>query len=246
MLRPLTSACLSGLLLTACGGAPESELSPTTDPLSTQQFALCSGLSSTQLAISGISTYQGEMAGNGPWAVSTGSNAVRLEYYVDDVLRSFEDRMGSSGTWYFSAAGTACGTRNFMVKAFPMAVDSAGNRTVCRDGARSVSLPVTEACPTPSVSMSCWHDVNNSQVECTGSASGGSGTYNPLWQILDLDYGRSSDWHSSNPMFQRRIYCPIYQMGGAYYGITVEFKVVDSNGVESDIVSRTFSCHMRR
>jgi len=243
MLRSLSAACLSGLLLTACGGAPEIALSPNTELLVMQQSALCSGLSSLQLTISGISTYQGEMAGAGLWEVSTGANAVRLEYYVDGVLRSVEDRMGNAGTWYFSAAGMACGTRNFVVRAFPMVIDSAGNRSVCRDGSRSVSQPVAEPCPTPSVSMSCSR-FSELEIQCTGSANGGSGTYDPQWQVWDL--GQPKGWYSSNPMFQRRFYCPVFQTNGYYYTKKFEFRVIDSNGVASNIVSYSYGCIERR
>ncbi|HEX5748786.1 MAG TPA: hypothetical protein VFZ09_21270 [Archangium sp.] len=237
LLRPLVTASLSGLLLAACGGAPE-ELVPAEEQPGTQQSALCSGLSVTDLSIGGISTWQGEMAGSGPWAVSTGANAVRLEYYVDGALRSIEDRTGGSGTWYFSTTGIACGTRNFTVKAFPMVVDSAGNRTVCLDVPRSVSQAVTEACPVPSVSMTCAR-ATSTAMRCTGSATGGSGSYTPYWQ--EWEYGYPLGWYSGAMI--ETFFCPTPSTtASANTTKKAEFKVIDSNGTASAVVSRSFSC----
>ncbi|HYO56084.1 hypothetical protein [Archangium sp.] len=126
-------ALLSGLLLAACGGIPEAELGPSAETLGTQEAALCSGQYVEALSISGISSYEGEAAGSGGWDVSAFANAARLEYYIDGVLRSFEERSGNSGTWYFSRSGISCGTHNFEVRAYPMVIDSAGNRSTCID-----------------------------------------------------------------------------------------------------------------
>ncbi|HYO68474.1 MAG TPA: hypothetical protein VEU33_20565, partial [Archangium sp.] len=126
-------AVLSGLMLLACGGVPDTDLAPADEPQGTTTAALCAGASVTTLSLSGISTYQKEMAGSGDWAVST-ANAVRLEYYVDGALRSSEDRCNASGgttsctgsgPWYFSASNVACGSHAFVVKAYPMVIDSA-------------------------------------------------------------------------------------------------------------------------
>jgi hypothetical protein len=150
-------AVLSGLMLLACGGVPDAALAPVDEPLGTDTSALCAGASVTTLSLSGISTYQKEMAGSGDWAVSTSTNAVRLEYYVDGALRSSEDRCNASGgttsctgsgPWNFSASNIACGSHTFLVKAYPMVIDSAGNRTVCVDSPRSLTQTVPgEACP---------------------------------------------------------------------------------------------------
>jgi hypothetical protein len=237
LLRPLVTASLSGLLLAACGGAPE-EGAPAEELLGTQQSAMCSGLSVTGLSIGGISTYLGEMAGSGPWSVSAGANAVRLEYYVDGTLRSVEDRTGSSGSWYFSTTGIACGPRNFTVKAFPMVVDSAGNRTVCVDAPRSVSQSVAEACPPLSVSLSCAR-YSTTAMRCNGSATGGSGSYTPYWQ----------EWESTWPMgwyaggMSEIVFCPTPSTTSSANIIKkMEFKVTDSLGTTSNTVSRSFSC----
>ena len=138
-------ALLLGLWLGACGGVPEAGLAPGDEPLGTQESALCVGLSVTTLTTSGISSYQGELAGSGSWAVSSGANGIRLEYYLDGVLLSVEERLGTSGTWYFSGEMT-CGTHTFQVRGYPMVVDSGGTRTTCYSGSKSVSQSVTETC----------------------------------------------------------------------------------------------------
>ncbi|HYO70627.1 MAG TPA: hypothetical protein VEU33_31565 [Archangium sp.] len=203
-----------------------------------KQSAMCSGVSVTDLSIGGISTYLGEMAGSGPWSVSPGANALRLEYYVDGALRSIEDRTGSSGSWYFSTTGIACGPRNFTVRAFPMVVDSAGNRTVCVDMPRSVAQTVTEACPALSVSMSCARSTST-YIRCTASATGGSGSYTPYWQ--EWQYGSPLGWYAGGMV--ESLFCPTPSAtSGANTTRKFEFKVTDSIGTTSNIVSRSFSC----
>ncbi|HYO51432.1 MAG TPA: hypothetical protein VEU50_01415 [Archangium sp.] len=133
-------------LLVACGGNPEV-VSAAEESLGTQESAMCSGLSVSNLALSGASIYQGELAGSGPWAVSAGANAVRLEYSINNTLYASEERAGTSGTWYFSHAGLACGTYSLQVKAWPMVVDSAGNRTTCWAAPRTISQNVSQPCP---------------------------------------------------------------------------------------------------
>ncbi|HSP78706.1 MAG TPA: hypothetical protein VLQ93_09270 [Myxococcaceae bacterium] len=140
-------ALLPGLLLGCGGDTSEAVGAEPGESLGTQESALCSGLSVTSLVISDASTYQGTMAAVGTWAVSQFANAVRLDYYVDGVLYSSDERPGNSGTWYFSANGVACGTRTLMVKAYPMVIDSNDNRTTCWTAPNTVSQSVTEPCP---------------------------------------------------------------------------------------------------
>ncbi|HEX5749115.1 MAG TPA: hypothetical protein VFZ09_22930 [Archangium sp.] len=146
-LRPFVHVLLPLLLVVGCGTSetlpPDAE-----ESLGTQEAAVCSGLTVTTLTLSGASTYLGEMAASGSWAVSAGANAVRLEYYIDNVLYSVEERTGTSGTWYFSNTGVACGARTLLVKAWPMVIDSGGNRTTCYGALKTLSQTVTEACPT--------------------------------------------------------------------------------------------------
>jgi hypothetical protein len=225
--RLLVIAWLSGLFMAACGDAPEVERAPAAEPLGVQESAMCSGLSVTQLSINGISTYLGEMAGNGPWSVSAGANAVRLEYYVDGELRSIEERMGTSDTWYFSTSGLVCGTHNFM-----------GNRTVCLSNSVSVSHSVTEACPGPSASMSCSR-VSSTTLRCTGSATGGSGSYNPQWQ--EWEYGSPMGWYAGTMV--GNFYCLSPGTSGNFTK-KIEFKVIDGNGAASNLVTRSYSCRV--
>jgi hypothetical protein len=143
-MRPLVCAVLCGLMV-ACGGTEADPVLPE-EQLGTQQSELCSGLYVTSLVVSGASTYNGEMAASGTWTTAPGANAVRLEYYVGDTLYTTEERVGATGTWYFSTTGIACGPRNLVVKAWPMVVDSAGNRTTCSAALTSATVTVTEDC----------------------------------------------------------------------------------------------------
>jgi hypothetical protein len=233
LFRPSLRALVSGLLLSACGVLPEAELAPAGGPLGTQESALCSSLSVTQLSLQGISTYQGTMAGSGSWALSTGANAIRLEYYVDGVLRSAEERTGTSGSWYFSTSGIACGPRTFLVKAYPMVVDSNNNRTTCYDKVQTLTQTVTESCPqptTPTASVSCSTSGTSSRwtVQCTGRASGGSGSFTPYWSWI---YGtNTSSWSQTG--WTEYVDCAYSQSAAT---LQLQFKVIDSNGVESNV-----------
>jgi hypothetical protein len=170
-------ALLLGLWLGACGGVPEAGLAPADEPLGTQESASCVGLSVTNLTISGLSSYQGELAGSGSWAVSPGANGIRLEYYLDGVLVSAEEHLGTSGTWYFSGEMT-CGTHTFQVKSFPMVVASNGGRSYCYSAVRSLSQSVTETCGVRGSGFA-WIYTPSSTVSPSYSynSSGGAVTY---------------------------------------------------------------------
>jgi alpha-tubulin suppressor-like RCC1 family protein len=146
MSRPLW-ALLCGLVLAACVGEPESAWDGSEEFLGTQESELCSGLSVTTLTIAGVSSYQHELAGSGSYAVSTGANAARIEYYLDGVLIGADERVGSTGTWYASGLMN-CGNHTFLVKAYPMVVDSIGNRTTCYAAPKQTSKTVLEPCST--------------------------------------------------------------------------------------------------
>jgi hypothetical protein len=147
-LRAPLSTLLSALLLVACGDTAETVPAPAEEALGTEEAALCAGLSVPTLTIAGASIYEGLLAASGSWAVSSGANAVRLEYYVNNVLYTSEERTGTSGTWYFSTAGLACGANyTLLVKAFPMVIDSGGNRTTCWSAPKTTSTNVSEPCP---------------------------------------------------------------------------------------------------
>ncbi|WPB80798.1 hypothetical protein KYC5002_16880 [Archangium violaceum] len=225
---------LSGLLLAACGAPSEVELAPAGEPLGTAESALCSGSSVTQLSIGGISSYGGEIAGSGSWSVSSGANAVRLDYYVDGVLRSFEDRTGASGTWYFSSAGHACGTHSFEIRAYPMVIDSNGNRTVCVESPRTVSQYVEQTCAT--ASLSCSRPSSN--INCTGSGTGGAAPYRYSWNILySSDLGNwSSGWFDGGTTLSE--YCPRgFYVDAYYWNAQVQFRIIDATGVSSNVVT---------
>jgi hypothetical protein len=87
------------------------------------------------------------LSANGSWTVSSGANAVRLEYYVNGTLSTVEERVGVTGDWTFSASGAYCGIAHTLeVKAWPMIIDSAGNRTTCSAALTSASQSVTRDC----------------------------------------------------------------------------------------------------
>ncbi|MDC0712516.1 hypothetical protein POL68_28900 [Stigmatella sp. ncwal1] len=150
-LPPSLCALLSGLLLVACGGTRlEADSALAEETLGTQESSLCAGLSVSSLTLSGATMYENEVSGLGSWAVSQFSNAVRLDYYVDGVRYAIDERPGNAGSWYFSTAGIACGTHYFQVNAWPMVIDSNGNRTTCGSTpSRTVGQYVYWSCPPP-------------------------------------------------------------------------------------------------
>lgn len=240
LVRSPLRVLLSGLLLTACGGVPETELAPSGELLGTEQAALCAGLSVTQLSSDDISSYGGVVGAVGPWAVSTFSNAIHLDYYVDGVLRSSDERPGNSGTWYFSAGGISCGTHSVQVKGYPMVIDSNNNETICWDSPQTLSLSVTQDCPTASLSCSR----GSFYVTCTGSGTGGTGGYTLLWQDEVDSYEGTpspSGWYQGSAT--QSFYCPMKTLQNPYNGdLSVWFKVRDSSGMESPYASRFFLC----
>jgi hypothetical protein len=243
LIRSPLRLLLSGLLLTACGGIPETEQAPSEESLGTQESAVCSGLSVSQLNITDLSSYGGEAAGFGNWAVSMFSNAIRLEYYVDGVLLSSDERPGNSGSWYFSARGITCGSHTVVVKGYPMVIDSNNNRTTCWGSPTTTSQTVIQDCPTPSIS--CARS-STYYISCTGSATGGTGGYTPFWQDTeerhDTGTQYSSGWYQG--AWTQSFYCPMKTREYLYNGeLTVEFKASDNSGMMSAAPSaRTFIC----
>ncbi|MFY0570561.1 hypothetical protein ACN28E_42975 [Archangium lansingense] len=123
------SAVCTGLLFTACGVTPE-EFAPD-ERLGTHQAAVCTGAQVSSLVLLGYNFYQGTLSSGGTWAVTTPSNAIYLEYYVDGVRVGSEDRPGTSGSWYHSSTGWTCSTQAFEVRAWPLVVDGSGVRSLC-------------------------------------------------------------------------------------------------------------------
>jgi len=261
-------ALLSGLVLSACG-TPEEGLTPQQETVGSQESALCSGVSVSSLTVAGVSTYQGEMAGSGNWAVSAGANAIRLEYYVDGALKYYEERLGTSGTWYFSYGGITCGTHSFQVKAVPMVVDSAGTRTTCSSSPTSSSLYYpAENCPTPVTTLSCSR-YSTTQIRCTATASQGTGSYTPYWQEYYTLEAWESGWYSGS--WTQYFYCSatsscLQQQQAdssrstkdvstqrlppgdcepyGYDRVQFQFKVIDSAGAQSVVrSSTTYTCY---
>ncbi|SEU35215.1 hypothetical protein [Stigmatella erecta] len=144
-------AWMAGVLLVACGGTHlEADSALAEESLGTQESSLCAGLSVSSLTLSDATMYLNEVSGVGYWAVSQFSNAVRLDYYIDGVRYAFDERPGNAGAWYFSTVGIPCGTHYFQVNAWPMVIDSNGNRTTCGSTpSRTVGKYVSWACPPP-------------------------------------------------------------------------------------------------
>jgi hypothetical protein len=195
-LRSSFRAVLSGLMLAACGVAPEAELAPMDEETpGTLEAAVCAGSSVTTLTIAGISSYLREMAGNGNWGVAYPANAVRLEHSVDGTVHGIDERPGTSGTWYFSTSGITCGSHTFTVRAYPMVIDSAGNRTTCSSTATSRSQTVIEDCPPL-----YWSSAGPiSGKYCTQiSESADPHTWNDNYLCADVSYGFR--WSSAGPI----------------------------------------------
>ncbi|HEX5746784.1 MAG TPA: hypothetical protein VFZ09_11095 [Archangium sp.] len=187
---------LAAVLLTACSSeAPEDRLAHAGEDLGTVEAQVCSGSNVTTLTIAGISSYQREVAGSGSWTVVSPANAVRLEYFVDGTLFGMDERPGTSGTWYFSAWGMTCGAHGFTVRATPMVIDSAGNRTTCFSTSRSTSQTFTESCPplywSPSGPIAGKF--------CTPiNESADPHTWNDNHLCADVNYG--FQWNSAGPI----------------------------------------------
>lgn len=238
-IRSITCSLMSGLLLAACGGAPEDALVPAGEQVGTQQSPLCVDLSVSGLNIAGVSSYEGIAAGAGSWAVSTGANGVRTEFWVDGTLRSATEYLGNSGSWNFSAGGMGCGGHNLVVKAFPMIVDSGGNRTTCYDSPQSVTASFSQYCP-PTTSLSCTRTTNYA-LKCTGSVGLGTGSHTAYWQdsVAGEDYG----WFQGT--LTQTFGCEARTAENKYWPlqtVTFSFKVQDSNGNWSNVSSRSYSC----
>lgn len=259
-IRSSFRALASGLMLAACGGAPEDGLAPPETDMGAQESAICSGSSVSSLIISGASSWGGELAAAGTWSVTYPANAVHLDFYVDGVLRGSAEREGDSnrsGSWNFSYIPVGCGSHTFQVKAYPMTMLSGQGTDWCpTSGPQTKSTSVTQACPTASLSCSR----SGSYVNCTGSGSGGSGSPSPFWQ-KNIQYAGSNTttpqgW--SQGSWSKSFYCPqpsgFKSMSLSSSSVspmivfeddqlTVEFKVRDSSGMESPIrYSTRYAC----
>lgn len=147
LIRTPVSLLLLGLLA-ACGGIEANDLDAM-EELGTSQAAMCYNSTASGLSISGISTYQGEMVGAGSWAVTYPANAVWLDYYIDGVKQSSEQRTSEtrSGSWSFSKTGVSCGSHTFQVTAYPMIVYSGGSSVCWSNTSQTRTQVVSEPCP---------------------------------------------------------------------------------------------------
>jgi hypothetical protein len=240
--RSTLPGMLAGLLLMACGGSAETEATPAEDTLGTATGALCAGTSVTGLGISSVSSSGGTLSASGSWSVGGGANAAKLEYWVDGVLRSYDERLGTSGSWVASAGSIACGSHTLEVRAYPMVVDSAGNRTYCTsNGPVATSQGFTQTCP--SASLSCTR-TSTSIITCTGSGSGGSGPYTPLWN-QDIIFPDDSTYQSGffAGAFTESFYCRQPTVRAPTKWLQIQFKVRDATGVESSLrFSHDYGC----
>ncbi|MDC0709471.1 hypothetical protein POL68_13450 [Stigmatella sp. ncwal1] len=206
------------------------------------ESALCAGLSVTSLSATDVSSYGGDLAGMGLWSVSTFSNAVRLEYWVDGTLRAYDERPGNSGTWYHSNNGMGCGNHTFEVRAYPMVIDSNNNKTVCTSGLRTATRSVPQSCP--SAAVSCQRSSSN-WITCTGGGSGGAGSPTPSWR----QYGTASDgtwvdtgW-SSGGEWSANFFCVETYVFSPADIFSIEFSVIDMSGMASlPSSSQSFVC----
>ncbi|HYO65145.1 MAG TPA: hypothetical protein VEU33_03600 [Archangium sp.] len=243
LLKPsFLSAMLSGLLLAACGGAPEDGLSPSEEPTGTRESAMCSLMSMNQLGLNGVSSYGGVLAGSGSWTTSTSANGAFLLFYVDGVERSRQELSGTydsatgtyRGNWSFSASGITCGSHTFQVKAYPMNVDSSGQKEICTGNTpQTFTQTVVQACPTATVS--CGR-VSTTSISCTGSASGGSGVYTPMWRrIIRYSNGTTSTGSWSSGSWTKSYACAYTGTRDNFNRLEIDFKVVDDTGMESNV-----------
>ncbi|AKJ06030.1 hypothetical protein ATI61_110225 [Archangium gephyra] len=244
-IRLSLGSVLTGLVLTACGGVSDSGLAPAEESLGTQQSALCTGLAVDGLSIDGISSYNYEVAGSGQFSMSTGANAVRMEYYLDGVLKSATEYSGNSGTWFFSSMLSTCGMHDFEVKAYPMVVDSAGNRTTCFENPSSDTASFEQYC-SPTASLDCYR-FDEYELVCHASASGGSHSFSQyLWRTDRRMTPTGSHIYSSWTADGSTVYFPCWfpEPRDPYYGtLSIQLKVVDSDGTVTPVVaSSAFRC----
>ncbi|HEX5745385.1 MAG TPA: hypothetical protein VFZ09_04020 [Archangium sp.] len=240
--RSFLSAMLSGLLLTACGGAPEEGAGVAEEPTGTRESAMCSVMSVSQLGLNGVSSYGGVLAGAGTWTTSTFANGAYLLFYVDGVERSRQESYGTydsvagvyRGNWSFSVSGITCGSHTFQVKAYPMNRDSAGQTEICTGNTpQTSSQTVVQACPTATLSCS---RVSTTSLSCTGGASGGTGIYTPMWRrTIRYSNGTSSIGSWASGSWTKSYSCAQTSTRDNFNRLEIDFKVVDDSGMESNV-----------
>ncbi len=240
------SSLLSGLMLAACGGIPETEWAPADgEALGTGESAMCSLMSVTHLTVDGMSIYNQELAGAGSWRVSPYTNSVYMEFWFDnEPYPSTQKRTGTydpatgttSGTWSYSKGGISCGSHTLVIKAFPRHYGSDGSEEICANP-MTLTRSIYQDCSPPQLSsLSCsrYPDSTASTVRCDTYASGGSGTYTYWWKA------NSGSWVQGQPsqFFNCKYSSPFFSAPTQY-----QVKAVDSAGRESSILtSPTILC----
>jgi len=247
-------ALLSGSLLAACGGVPESGPAPTEELLGTQVSAMCSLMSVTKLTVDGMDSYNGVIAGTGAWTVSPNTNSVYMEYYLDNnpiptkqrLPGTYDPATGTtSGTWSYSIGGISCGAHTIVIKAFPRHISSNGAEEICSTPLAITRTIIQEGDCRPTASVSCSR-ISNSTIRCSGKASGGTGAYTPYWQFYwDSTINKEkylSTWYQRQ--WSEDIQC-IATTSTTYYDLVqYNFKLVDNgNGMTSNVSSSpVFKC----
>lgn len=239
--RASLSGLLAGLLLAACGGPAEPGAAPEADTLGTAEGALCAGTTVTGLGISSAASTGGTLNASGTWAVGGGANAAKVEYWVDGSLRSYDERLGASGSWTASAGGIACGSHTLEVRAYPMVVDSAGNRTYCTsNGPVTTSQAFTQGCPT--ATLTCTR-TSTTGISCTGTGSGSIGPYTALWneRVTFAADGSTVQTGFYEGSSTTGFFCPT-ATSRPFDQLVIELKVRDAAGMESSVRFKSYPC----
>jgi len=203
LIRSSLQTLLAGLMLVACGPSLEGAMEP--EALGVAESAMCSNAAVTSLTLSGVSTYAGEMAGAGTYAVSYPANAAWMAFYIDGVEQS-QGRAegGATGTWSFSKAPVACGTHTFMVTAWPMVVTSSSSWSVC-SGNPSMSITRSVSEPCPGMCEIAGRSYRNGQVNPSNSC-----------QICDVSQSQTSWSFNSSGYASTSGYCKQLADGRRY------------------------------
>ncbi|MFE8596485.1 hypothetical protein [Archangium violaceum] len=166
-------------LLAACGSIQDTEQDAAArESLGTVKAAMCAGASVSSLTIQNVTTYLGEMAGGGNWAVTYPANAVHLQYYIDGVLQSSDTRDSTtrSGPWSFSQAGVACGSRTFEVRAYATVIYSGGSTVCWNSSPQTLTRTVTEPCPCGNGVCESTENSSSCPQDCPAPVYCGNGT----------------------------------------------------------------------
>jgi hypothetical protein len=147
------------------------------------------GQSVTALASNGISSWAGEMAGNGRWEVSGGANAVCMEHRVNGSLRSLRGAHQHLGFLALQHHGHHLWLAHLRGEGLPH-----GHRQLRQPhhllGESRVRLPGCHS-GLPTASISCSRPLEI--INCTGTASDGTCGYTQFWK--EQDDTSASPWY---------------------------------------------------